>query len=90
MLMPDLKDFFKNLNFVSECCNGGNVIVDAGDDDYQIFRRIERLEHDYDRCIKHQAEVRATIAKLVQNLEDSSSSSKRSSESSEQPLLSSE
>lgn len=69
--MPDLKDFFNNLNFVSECCNGGNTIIDDGDD-YEIFRRIAKLEGDYDQCVKHQAEVRATIAKLVHNLEDNS------------------
>jgi len=65
--MPDLKDLFKNFSFVSECCNGGNT---NDVDETEIFRRIRNLELDYDRCIKHQAEVRAIIAALVNTLEN--------------------
>lgn len=72
--MPKLKDFFKNLNFVSECCNNSTIIDDdSGGDDAALqaylIRRVEKLESEYEHCVKHQLELRTEITTLLVRLD---------------------
>lgn len=76
-----MKDFFKNLSFVSECCNRSSVILDDDDDDddIRVRRRILKLEKSYEKCLEHQTKLRKEIASLMGQLNKKTSSSSSSS-----------
>jgi len=64
--MPKLKDFFKNFTFSSQCCNTTTLDDDEVDD--ILVRRIETLEKQYEKCLKHQYQLRGEITVLLERL----------------------
>lgn len=64
--MPKLKDFLKNLNFVSQCCN--HTYDD--DDEWReyLLKRVEKLETDFEKCTQHQEKLRNEIMSLLAHL----------------------
>jgi uncharacterized cysteine cluster protein YcgN (CxxCxxCC family) len=72
--MSRLKDFLKELNFVSQCCN-----TTVSDDDAErvefIEKRIQKLEEEIERCKEHQRRLRAKIGRLILHVADLKSGS---------------
>lgn len=72
--MSRLKDFLKELNFVSQCCN-----TTVSDDDAErvefIEKRIHKLEEEIERCKEHQRRLRAKIGRLILHVADLKSGS---------------
>lgn len=65
MLVSKLKDFFKHLNFVSECCNNSSTTIN---EDRNLVQRIEKLEKAYIKCVTHQTKIREEISDLMAKL----------------------
>lgn len=72
--MSRLKDFLKELNFVSQCCN-----TTVSDDDAErvefIEKRIHKLEEEIEHCKEHQRRLRAKIGRLILHVADLKSGS---------------
>jgi predicted RNase H-like nuclease (RuvC/YqgF family) len=65
--MSRLKDFLKELNFVSQCCN--TTVSDAERVEF-IEKRIHKLEEEIERCKEHQRRLRAKIGRLILHVAD--------------------
>lgn len=65
--MSRLKDFLKELNFVSQCCN--TTVSDAERVEF-IEKRIQKLEEEIERCKEHKRRLRAKIGRLNADIAD--------------------
>lgn len=80
--MSRLKDFLKNINFISKCCNTeydhdydweeeriSSSVHRVENDEARVIKRLEMLARETHKSLRHLEEMRALIKSLLERLD---------------------